>query len=85
MEDLENQLGSARCEYLRANLNYRHSAFACTIADVDESGNNKGVAKMQTKLRTTFTAAISRYNAASPWSPPPAPAPNRLLKIIAAH
>lgn len=85
MEDLENQLGSAQCEYLRANLIYRHSAFQSVTTSTGRNGTNNGVAKSQTKLRTTFTAAISQYNAASPWSPPPAPTPNRLVGIIAAH
>lgn len=80
MEDLENQLGSAQCEYLNINLTYRHSAFSSPAAGIDS-----GMTKSQTKLRTTFTAAINRYNAASPWSPPPAPTPNRLMGIIAAH
>lgn len=79
MEDLEDQLGSAQCEYLTASLTYQHSAFTPGVSA------NSGVTRAQTKMRTTYTAAVSRHNAASPWSPPPAPAPNRLLGIIAAH
>lgn len=85
MEDLENQLGSAQCEYLKVNLIYRHSAFSSISAIASHAGSHNGVTTMQTKLRTTFTAAINKYNAASPWSPPPAPTPNRLVGIIAAH
>ncbi|KAK2613635.1 hypothetical protein N8I77_000535 [Diaporthe amygdali] len=79
MEDLEDQLGSAQCEYLTVSLTYQHSAFAPGFSA------NTGVIRAQTKMRTTYTAAVNRHNAASPWSPPPAPAPNRLLGIIAAH
>lgn len=81
MEDLEHQLGSAQCEYMRINLIYRHSAFSF-VSGPDDSN---GVLKPQTKIRTTFTAALAQHNAASPWSPPPAPTPNRLVGIIAAH
>lgn len=85
MEDLESQLGSAQCEYLKVNVIYRHSAFTSVTAPGGPAGSNSGIVKSQTKIRTTFTAAITRHNAASPWSPPPAPTPNRLLGIIAAH
>lgn len=81
MEDLEHQLGSAQSEYLRINLIYRHSAFSFASGP---DGNN-GVTKPQTKIRTQFTATLAQHNAASPWSPPPAPTPNRLVGIIAAH
>lgn len=81
IEDLEDQLGSAQCEYLTVSLVYQHSAFAPGIRDA-----SSGVTRAQTKIRTAYTAAVNRHNAASPWSPPPAPAPNhRLLGIIAAH
>lgn len=101
MEDLEHQLGSAACDYLNVNLIYRHTAFSPGPNDDDPSDNDgnvaagggggggssntTGVTGAQTKIRTTFTASITRHNAASPWSPPPAPAPNRLVGIIAAH
>ncbi|KAF3767590.1 hypothetical protein M406DRAFT_328662 [Cryphonectria parasitica EP155] len=85
MEDLEDHLGSAQCEYLKVNIIYRHSVFSSMLDPASLSGLNSGVVSSQTRLRTTFTAAIARYNAASPWSPPPAPTPNRLLGIIAAH
>lgn len=81
IEDLEHQLGSAQCEYMRVNLIYRHSAFS--FASRVDDGNY--VAKPQTKIRTTFIATLAQHNAASPWSPPPAPTPNRLVRIIAAH
>ncbi|KAL1861325.1 hypothetical protein Daus18300_009001 [Diaporthe australafricana] len=84
MEDLEDQLGSAQCEYLTASLTYQHSAFPPPGVS-SANNNNSGVTRAQTKVRTTYTAAVGRHNAASPWSPPPAPAPNRLLAIIAAH
>lgn len=81
IEDLEDQLGSAQCDYLTVSLIYQHSAFAPGIRDA-----NSGVTKAQTKIRTAYTAVVNRHNAASPWSPPPVPAPNhRLLGIIAAH
>lgn len=81
IEDLEDQLGSAQCEYMTVSLIYQHSAFAPSIRDT-----NSGVTRTKTKIRTAYTAAVNRHNAASPWSPPPAPAPNhRLLGIIAAH
>ncbi|KAK7738912.1 hypothetical protein SLS63_002249 [Diaporthe eres] len=81
IEDLEDQLGSAQCEYLTVSLIYQHSAFAPGIRDT-----NSGVTRAQTKIRTAYTAVVNMHNAASPWSPPPAPAPNhRLLGIIAAH
>lgn len=92
IEDLEDQLGSAQCEYLTVSLVYQHSAFVPSInkindADADEISN--GVTRTQTRIRTAYTAAVNRHNAASPWSPPPpAPAPpnkHRLLGIIAAH
>lgn len=81
MDDLEHQLGSAQCEYMRVNIIYRHSAFSF----VSKTDDGDGVIKPQTKIRTTFTATLAQHNAASPWSPPPAPAPNRLVGIIAAH
>lgn len=81
MDDLEYQLGSAQCEYMKINIVYRHSAFSF----VSENEDSNGVIKPQTKIRTTFTATIAQHNAASPWSPPPAPTPNRLVGIIAAH
>lgn len=81
IEDLEDQLGSAQCEYLRVSLIYQHSAFAPGIRD-----SNRGVTRAQTKIRTVYTAAMNRHNSASLWSPPPTPAPNhRLLGIIASH
>jgi hypothetical protein len=86
IEDLEDQLGSAQCEYLTVSLVYQHSALAPSI-DIDDS-NSSGVTRAQTKTRTAYTAAVNRHNAASLWSPPPAPSPNsncRLLGIIAAH
>lgn len=86
MEDLENQLGSTQCEYLKVSIVYRHSVFSSMMNPVHFSGShNSGIVDTQTKLCTTFTAATNRYNAASFWSPPPAPTPNRLLGIIAAH
>lgn len=85
LEDLENQLGSAECEYLKVNLVYRHSVFSSAIASSGGVTSNKGIINTDTKLCTAFTATIARYNAASPWSPPPAPTPNRLVGIIAAH
>lgn len=93
MDDLEHHLGSAQCDYLRVNLIYRHTAFPSfmTPAGPDNSDNDDGntagcgVTGSQTKVRTTFTASITRHNSASPWSPPPAPAPSRLAGIIAAH
>lgn len=81
MDDLEHQLGSAQCEYMSVNLIYRHSAFSFTSGADDSNG----VVKPQTKIRTTFIATLAQHNAASPWSPPPAPTPNRLVRIIAAH
>lgn len=95
MEDLEHQLGSAACDYLRVNLVYRHTAFPSTPdagADPDQDGagdddDNTGVTRSHTKIRSAFTASIARHDSASPWSPPPAhaPAPNRLVGIVAAH
>lgn len=81
MDDLEHQLGSARCEYMRVNLMYRHSAFSY----VSRADDSNGVVKPQTKIRTSFTAALAQHNTASPWSPPPAPTPNRLVGIVATH
>lgn len=87
IEDLEDQLGSAQCEYIIVSLIYQHSAFAPGININD--ANSSGVTRTQTKIRTAYTAAVNRHNAASPWSPPPAPAQvsnnHRLLGIIAAH
>lgn len=81
IEDLEDQLGSAQCEYLTVSLIYQHSAFAPGIRDA-----KSGVTRAQTIIRTAYTAVVNRHNSASLWSPPPAPAPNhRLLSIIAAH
>ncbi|KAI3397759.1 hypothetical protein diail_10412 [Diaporthe ilicicola] len=51
MEDLEDQLGSAQCEYLTVSLIYQHSAFAPSICA------SNGVTRAQTKMRTTYTAA----------------------------
>ncbi|KAK7748557.1 hypothetical protein SLS53_000577 [Cytospora paraplurivora] len=93
MEDLEHQLGSAACDYLRVNLVYQHTAFPSKPdPDVDppdpddfSSNTDTGVTESQTKLRSTFTASITRHDSASPWSPPPAhapaPAPSRLAGI----
>lgn len=85
MEDLEDQLGSAQCDYLKVNLAYRHSAFSYAAAVTGSVSSSSGITKSITEMRTTFTAAINRHNAVSPWSPPPAPTPNRLVGIIAAH
>lgn len=85
LEDLENQLGSTECEYLKVNLFYRHSIFSSDLALSSDQMPSSCITSTDTKLCTTFTAAITRYNAASPWSPPPAPTPNRLVGIIAAH
>ncbi|PSR81896.1 hypothetical protein BD289DRAFT_30588 [Coniella lustricola] len=86
MEDLENQLGSAQCEYLKVNIIYRHSLLSALMNPGHRSAcHSSGIIDMQTRICTTFTAATNRYNAASLWSPPPAPTPNRLLGIIAAH
>ncbi|KAJ4389975.1 hypothetical protein N0V93_007448 [Gnomoniopsis smithogilvyi] len=85
MEDLENQLGSLQYEYLKVNLVYRHSIFSSAAVFPGNASSIGGITKSDTKIRTDFTAAINRYDAASPWSPPPAPAPNRLVGVIAAH
>lgn len=85
LEDLENQLGSAECEYLNINLVYRHSVFSSATALPGSVTSSSGIINPDTKICTAFTAIITRYNAASPWSPPPAPTPNRLVGIIAAH
>lgn len=93
IEDLEDQLGSAQCEYLTVSLVYQHSAFMPSINNIDNDDTNSsssGVIRSQTKIRTAYTAAVNRHNAASPWSPPPPPAPappnnHRLLGVIAAH
>lgn len=84
IEDLEEQLGSAQCEYMTVSLVYQHSAFA---PGTGSHSGSSGVTRAQTSIRTAYTAAVSRHNAASPWSPPPAPAPpnHRLLGIVAAH
>jgi hypothetical protein len=86
IEDLEDQLGSAQCEYLTVSLVYQHSAFSPGTNNINDA-NSSGVTRAQTKIRTAYTAAVNRHNAASPWSPPPAPAQNnhRLLGIVAAH
>lgn len=86
IEDLEDQLGSAQCEYLTVSLVYQHSAFAHPGIKINDASSS-GVLRAQTKIRTAYTAAMNRHNAASPWSPPPTPAPtnHRLLGIIAAH
>lgn len=81
MDDLEHQLGSMQCEYMKVNLIYRHSAFSF----VSVTGDNNNIIKPQTKIWTTFTASLTQHNVTSPWSPPPAPTPNRLMRIIAAH
>ncbi|KAJ4421843.1 hypothetical protein N0V82_003542 [Gnomoniopsis sp. IMI 355080] len=85
MEDLENELGSAQCEYLKVNLTYRHTAFSSTTVLPSGVTSSSDITKSDTKICTSFTAAINRYNAASLWSPPPVPTPNRLVKVIAAH
>lgn len=85
MADLENHLGSTQCEYLKVNLVYRHSMFSSAAVMAGGVTSSSGIVKSDTKMCTAFTAAINRYNAASPWSPPPAPTPNRLVGIIAAH
>lgn len=85
MEDLEVQLGSAQCEYLKVILIYRYSMFSSATALSVSVNSSSGITKADTKVRTVFTAAITRSNAASPWSPPPAPTSNRLIGIIAAH
>lgn len=85
MEDLENQLGSSQCEYLTVHISYRHSAFTSAMSATSATATHNDITKSVTRLHTTFTAAINRHNAASLWSPPPAPTPNRLVGIIASH
>ncbi|KAK1857353.1 hypothetical protein CCHR01_00134 [Colletotrichum chrysophilum] len=65
IDDLEDQLGSSRVEYLRIVVKYKHSAFPkCGRSDTVD-----GVADVETKLETSATAALQHLNHRSLWSP----------------
>ncbi|KAF4920178.1 Protein crossbronx-like protein [Colletotrichum viniferum] len=81
IDDLEDQLGSSRVEYLRIVVKYKHSAFPkCGRSDTVD-----GVADVETKLETSATAALQHLNHRSLWSPCAMLAPNPLFGIIHQH
>ncbi|KAI0014368.1 hypothetical protein F4779DRAFT_612663 [Xylariaceae sp. FL0662B] len=80
--DLELQLGGIRTEYVQIGVKYSHSAFP---ALKDDSATVDGISTCQTRLETTATGVINRYNPASAWSPRPNSASNPLFAIVASH
>ncbi|ROT40691.1 hypothetical protein SODALDRAFT_330432 [Sodiomyces alkalinus F11] len=95
MDDLEYHLGSSLVDYLHVRLTYTHSAFPAGAfpssfpwrKDGVSGSANAGFTNLQTRLETTATASLKRYNRRSPWSPrpPPRPMSNPLLDTVAAH
>lgn len=81
IDDLEDQLGSSRVEYLRIVVKYKHSAFP----NCGKSDTVDGVADVETKLETSATAALQHLNHRSLWSPCAMLAPNPLFGIIHQH
>lgn len=81
IEYLEMQLGSSRVSYMDIRVCFSHSAFP----DFSNPDTVTGVASLRTRMETMATANLKRHNVLSPWSPPPAPAPNPLFQLIERH
>ncbi|KAI0888938.1 uncharacterized protein GGS22DRAFT_65182 [Annulohypoxylon maeteangense] len=79
--DLELELGDVRIEYIHVRVNYCHSGFPAFRSTLIEDG----ITNYQTRLETTATGTINRYNPASAWSPRQTRMPNHLFTIIASH
>lgn len=75
------QLGSSRVSYMDIRVSFSHSAFP----EFSSSEVMTGVSSTRTRMDTMATASLKRHNTLSPWSPPPAPAPNPLFQLIERH
>ncbi|KAI0998474.1 hypothetical protein K3495_g9723 [Podosphaera aphanis] len=66
ISELQNDLGDNLTPYLTIRLHYRHSGFyAADLSSINTCGINSN----STLLQTEATAAITRYNPRSVWSP----------------
>ncbi|KAI0899705.1 hypothetical protein F4806DRAFT_505898 [Annulohypoxylon nitens] len=79
--DLELELGDSRTRYVHVRVKYCHSGFPAFKNTLLEDG----VINYQTRLETTATGTIKRYNTASAWSPRQTRISNPLFAIIASH
>ncbi|KAI1806160.1 hypothetical protein F4811DRAFT_560620 [Daldinia bambusicola] len=83
--DLENQLGSARTEYLQVRVHYCHSGFPEYGRDSTDNDTGGSASTCQTRLETAVTGTIQQHTSTSAWSPRPTPPTNPLFPIIASH
>ncbi|KAI1470734.1 uncharacterized protein F4812DRAFT_456746 [Daldinia caldariorum] len=83
--DLENQLGSARTEYLQVRVHYCHSGFPKFGKASIDNDTGGSVSTCQTRLETAVTGTIQQHASTSAWSPRPTPPTNPLFPIIASH
>jgi hypothetical protein len=83
MAGLEYELGNVTAEYVKVRLTYCHSGFP-SLPAASKSG---GVSSCQTRLETTATGVIKRYNPTSPWAVDEvAPAVSRtLFEVMTSH
>ncbi|KAI1210874.1 uncharacterized protein F4807DRAFT_420703 [Annulohypoxylon truncatum] len=79
--DLELELGDIQTKYIHIRVNYCHSGFPAFRNTLIEDG----IANYQTRLETTATGTIKRYNPCSAWSPRQTRMSNPLFAIIASH
>ncbi|KAI1095862.1 hypothetical protein F5B19DRAFT_270747 [Rostrohypoxylon terebratum] len=79
--DLELELGDVQTRYVHVRVKYCHSGFPA----FKKSLLDDGVINHQTRLETTATGTIKRYNTTSAWSPRQTRISNPLFAIIASH
>lgn len=75
------QLGDSSMSYMTIRVSFSHSAFPDFVSPETVTG----VSNMRSRMETTAIATLKRHNTLSPWSPPPAPAPNPLFQLIERH
>ncbi|KAI1481539.1 hypothetical protein F4774DRAFT_35329 [Daldinia eschscholtzii] len=83
--DLENQLGSARTEYLQVRVHYCHSGFPRLGGIPTDNDTGGSVSTYETRLETVATGTIQQYASTSAWSPRPTSPINPLFPIIASY
>ncbi|KAK6957781.1 hypothetical protein Daesc_000570 [Daldinia eschscholtzii] len=83
--DLENQLGSARTEYLQVRVHYCHSGFPSFGGIPTDNDTGGSVSTYETRLETVATGTIQQYASTSAWSPRPTSPINPLFPIIASY
>ncbi|KAG9259283.1 uncharacterized protein F5Z01DRAFT_746602 [Emericellopsis atlantica] len=81
IEDLEMKLGALQLAYAKIRVSFAHSAFPA----FDQTESVGGISAMSSRMETVATAKLRRYDALSPWSPRPAPAPDLLSPLVKKH